>query len=312
MERCARCAIDRPDLILMDLIMPKMDGVEATRQIMSRTPCAIVVVTANVSGTSSKVFEALGAGALDAVNTPVLESPNSAAGTQALLGKIETVRRLIGDGARKPAIAFTQRAQPSNAGQGHLVALGASAGGPSALIKVLAALPADFPAPVVIVQHVDVQFAQGLADWLAGHTHLEVRLAREGDRPQPGTALLAGSDNHLVFASSTRLTYTPIPVEYAYRPSVDVFFKSANRFWPGNIIGIVLTGMGRDGAEGLLALRQSGHYTIAQDAASSAVYGMPKAAAELQAACEIVGLNKIAARVTALVSATAKAKCLTK
>jgi len=306
-EAVERCVIDRPDLILMDLIMPNMDGVEATRQIMARTPCAIVVVTANVSGTSSKVFEALGAGALDAVNTPVLESPNSAAGARALLAKIETIRKLIGNGTRKPYPPFTQRAQPAISGPGHLVAIGASAGGPAALTQVLGMLPADFPAPVVIVQHVDSQFAQGLAEWLARHTHLEVRVAREGDRPQAGTALLAGSDHHLVFASSTRLTYTADPVDNAYRPSVDVFFKSANRFWQGNVIGVVLTGMGRDGAEGLLALRQSSHYTIAQDAASSAVYGMPKAAAELGAACQVLALNKIGSRLMSLVSAAAKA-----
>jgi len=306
-EAVERCAIDRPDLILMDLIMPKMDGVEATRQIMSRTPCAIVVVTANVGGASSKVFEALGAGALDAVNTPVLESPNSAVGARALLAKIETIRKLIGNGALKPETPITQRVAPAASGQGHLLVLGASAGGPSALTRVLGALPADFPAPVLIVQHVDVQFVQGLADWLSRYTHLEVRLAREGDRPEPGVALLAGSHNHLVFASATRLTYTPHPVDLAYRPSVDVLFKSANRFWQGKIVGVLLTGMGRDGAEGLLSLRQSGHYTIAQDASTSAVYGMPKAAAELQAAREILPLEKIGSRVTALLSAMPKA-----
>src|ERR1051326_1966304 len=118
---------------------------------------------------------------------------------------------------------------------------------------------------------------------------------------------MGGSEHHLVFASSTRLTYTPNPMDNAYRPSADVFFKSANHLWQGKVIGVVLTGMGRDGAEGLLALRQSGHHTIAQDAASSAVYGMPKAAAELGAACEVLALNKIGLRLNALVSATAKA-----
>jgi len=301
-EAVERCAGDRPDLILMDLIMPKMDGVEATRRIMAQTPCAIVVVTANVGNTTSKVFEALGAGALDAVNTPVLETSNGGAGANALLGKIETIRKLLGGRPGKTDLALSEKpARPLTQTHAPLVAIGASAGGPAALAKVLADLPADFPAPIVIVQHVDVQFAAGLADWLKHQTRLEVRVAREGDRPEPGTVLLAGSDNHLVFASATRLTYTREPAECSYRPSVDVFFKSANRFWPGDIIGVVLTGMGRDGAEGLLRLRESGHDTIAQDKSSSAVYGMPKAAAELHAANDILALDKIGPRLASLI-----------
>ena len=221
--------------------------------------------------------------------------------------KIETIRKLIGGGARRQFTATNQAAPTAIHGGGLLVAIGASAGGPAALAKVLGDLPAEFAAPIVIVQHVDVQFAQGLAEWLGQHTHLEVRLAREGDRPLPGTVLLAGGGDHLVFVSPTRLAYTRDPVDYAYRPSVDVFFKSANRFWAGDIIGVVLTGMGRDGAEGLLALSQSGHRTMAQDQASSAVYGMPKAAVELRAAREILSLDSIGPRLTNLLKDAAKA-----
>jgi chemotaxis response regulator CheB len=159
---------------------------------------------------------------------------------------------------------------------------------------------------MVIVQHVDPHFAVGLAAWLDQQTPLQVRTAHEGDHPKPGLVLLAGSENHLVFASATRLTYTREPVECSFRPSVDVFFKSVVRFWPGEVIGVILTGMGRDGAEGLLALHESGHYTIAQDEASCAVYGMPKAAAELRAAREIVALDNISARLLTLLTTTAK------
>ena len=302
-EAVQQCAADTPDLILMDLIMPRMDGVEATRRIMGQTPCAIVVVTANIGSTTSKVFEALGAGALDAVNTPVLEGSNGGETATALLAKIETIRKLLGGSPSRKPMAIAERAdRQSSRGQPALVAIGASAGGPSALARLLGELPEAFPAPVVIVQHVDAQFASGLAVWLNNQTRLRVRVAQEGDRPQPGTVLLAGSENHLVFGSPTRLTYTREPVECSYKPSVDVFFKSANRFWPGRLIGVLLTGMGRDGAEGLLALRQSGHDTIAQDASSSAVYGMPKAAAEIRAPSEILSLDKIGARLVSLVS----------
>jgi two-component system response regulator WspF len=290
------CARDTPDLILMDLMMPRMDGVEATRRIMACNPCPIVVVTASVMEHSAKVFEAMGAGALDAVNTPVLESPGAAKGANALLTKIESVRKIVGlDEPRKPPLA-TVASAPAPPHLQSLVAIGASAGGPGALAKVLAALPADFPAAIVVVQHVDPQFAQGLATWLDYQTPLQVRLAQEGDHPKPGTVLLAGREEHLVLANPRWLTYTSQPLDCPYRPSIDVFFKSVDRFWPGNIIGVLLTGMGRDGAEGLRLLHQHEHLTIAQDQGSSAVYGMPKAAAELRAATCILPLDKIGPR----------------
>src|SRR5437867_7753668 len=306
-EAVERCAGDTPDLILMDLIMPKMDGVEATRRIMTQTPCAIVVVTANVTTNSSKVFEAMGAGALDAVNTPVLESPGNGNGANALLAKVETIRRLLGAGGTRKQAPSPETIAPSPvARHDSLVAIGASAGGPAALAKVLAHLPPDFPAAVVVVQHVDVQFVEPLANWLDHQSRLPVRLAGDGDNPERGAVLLAGREEHLIFTGPTRLTYTPEPLDCSYRPSVDIFFKSADRYWPGAIIGVVLTGMGRDGAEGLLALHRSGHHTIAQDQASSAVYGMPKAASDLQAASEILALDKISSRLSNILAPQSK------
>ena len=302
-EALELCARDTPDLILMDLIMPRMDGVEATRRIMARTPCAIVVVTANVNDRSAKVFEAMGVGALDAVNTPVLERPGGRAGAGALPAKIKTIHRLIGAGRRKRPLALPPPiARHPVQHRCPLIGIGASAGGPTALAKVLAPLPADLPAAVVIVQHVDAQFVAGLANWLGDQTDLRVRLAGEGDRPEAGTALLAGGDSHLVFTGPTRLAYTADLVNRAYCPSIDLFFNSADRFWPGELIGVLLTGMGRDGAEGLRALHTRGHHTIAQDRSSSAAYGMPGAAAELHAASEILALDKIGPRLRNLVS----------
>jgi two-component system, chemotaxis family, response regulator WspF len=302
-EAVELCRRDRPDLILMDLIMPRMDGVEATRAIMANSPCAVVVVTANVAQNSSKVYEAMGAGALDAVNTPVLDHPAARDGVQGLLAKIETIRRLIGPGSTDPPSAAPQRL-PHALLYRHvpLVAIGSSAGGPAALAKVLAHMPRDFPAPVVIVQHVDAQFAEGLAKWLDGQTPLHVRLAAVDDQPEAGTALVAGRDSHLVFVNPTRLGYTSKPAECLYRPSIDVFFKSADQFWRGHVLGVVLTGMGRDGAEGLRVLQRSGHHTIVQDHASSAVYGMPRAAVELRAAREILPLDKIGSRLSNIVA----------
>jgi two-component system response regulator WspF len=296
-EAVKRCAEDRPDLVLMDLIMPQMDGIEATRRIMAKTPCAIVVVTANVEESTSKVFEAMGAGALDAVNTPVLSEPGNLEGAKALLTKIGTISRLIGTTEPKNTVsAHPKTSRPPALLPKRMIAIGASAGGPTALAKVLGALPERFPAAVVIVQHVDEQFAAGLANWLNGQTALPVRLAGVGEAPQAGTVYLAGRADHLVLNEHGRLGYTRFPENCWYRPSVDVFFRSLEKHWQDSVVGVLLTGMGRDGAEGLKALRNRGCFTISQDAASCAVYGMPKAAAELGAATEILALDKIGTR----------------
>lgn len=177
-----------------------------------------------------------------------------------------------------------------------LVGIGASAGGPAALAMLLADLPKDFPAAIVIVQHVDDHLVQNMADWLSRQCQLPVRIAQEGDRPTPGVVMLARTADHLVFKTADRLGYTPEPRDYAYRPSVDAFFHSVTRFWRGQAIGVLLTGMGRDGALGLKALRDQGRHTIAQDQQSSAVYGMPKAAAALNAAVDVLPMQRIAAR----------------
>jgi two-component system response regulator WspF len=304
-EAVERCAHDTPDLVLMDLVMPEMDGVEATRRIMAGSPCAIVVVTANVDQNTSKVFEAMGAGALDAVNTPTMDRSGTPGGSDALLGKIRTINRLISGEVRKrpPAIHPISMAPPQG-DQPHLVVMGASAGGPAALAHVLSRLPADFPAPILVVQHVDSQFAKGLAEWLDYRTELTVRLAREGDEPEPGTVLLAGSDRHLVFINATEVGYAAGPFNAAYRPSIDVCFRSAQEYWHGDITGVLLTGMGKDGAAGLKALHDAGHHTLVQDEATSAVFGMPKAAMELGAATEVLPLEKIGPRLLQLLHRT--------
>jgi len=295
-EQCARAT---PDLVLMDMVMPGMDGVETTRRIMAQTPCAILIVTVSVGSNASRVFEAMGQGALDAVDTPAFGVGDWSESASPLLAKIATIQKLIRDkDGHHTAIEQASRGLVPY-GEG-LVAIGASAGGPAALSTVLRGLPKDFPAALVIIQHVDAQFAAGMAEWLGLSCLLPVRIAREGEAPQAGVVLLAATNDHLALKGPGRLGYTATPLDYPYRPSVDVFFQSACRFWPGSVVGVLLTGMGRDGALGLKALRNKGHYTMAQDQASSAVYGMPKAAAKLGAAVDIVALAQIAPKLVNL------------
>ncbi|ALI00291.1 two-component system response regulator NarL [Pseudomonas sp. FW306-02-F02-AA] len=293
-EAVQRCAEFTPDLILMDLIMPVMDGVEATRRIMAETPCAIVIVTVDRQQNVHRVFEAMGHGALDVVDTPALGAGDPKEAAAPLLRKIMNIGWLIGERGNRVQSA---PALPRVLGQRQsLVAIGSSAGGPAALEVLLKALPRDFAPAIVLVQHVDQVFAAGMAEWLGSASGLDVRLAQEGEPPQSGTVLLAGTNHHIRLLKNGTLAYTAEPVNEIYRPSIDVFFESVATYWNGDAVGVLLTGMGRDGAQGLKSMRQQGYLTIAQDQRSSAVYGMPKAAAAIDAAVEIHPLDKIAPR----------------
>ncbi len=292
-EAVEKCAADTPDLILMDLVMPVMDGVEATRQIMNKSPCPVLIVTATLDGNTPKVFEAMGHGALDATNIPVMGSdPVAQKGRDALLKKIEMIGKLSRQSSlsplRRPALPVLSNSVPP------LIVIGSSTGGPKALAAVLSGLPAELGAGVVIAQHVDSEFSGELANWLNAQTDLNVRLASEGCRPELATVFLAGSNDHLILTPDLTLAYTMEPGNIPFRPSVDVFFKSVAKLWPSKGVAVLLTGMGRDGAEGLAALRRAGWYTIAQDEATSVIYGMPKAAKELEAAADILPIGEVA------------------
>jgi len=276
------CQNDPPDLLLIG-----SDSVETIRRIMDASPCAILIVTDAMEENSAKVFDAMGAGALDVVQAPCSDNPERN-GAACFINKIDSIGFLIDQSAVKPVAGRHSQCAKQ------LVAIGSSAGGPAALSSLLRDLPGDFPAAVIVVQHIDAQFAPGLAKWLGQQSKLPVRPAVAGDMPIPGTVLLAATNDHLVFESPSRLGYTPNPVDYSYRPSVNAFFESSARHWRGSMIGVLLTGMGSDGAKGLKMLRNLGHHTIAQDQKTSAVYGMPKAAEKLQAAAEILPLDRIA------------------
>lgn len=292
-EAINKCEENLPDLILMDLIMPVMDGVDATQHIMKHSPCAILIVTRSTKDNISQVYAAMGYGALDVVDTPVIDTEKYVDMTDKLLNKIARIAKLIKKSST-PRKIISERQNPIFTSL-ELVAIGASTGGPKALATILSKLPANFNAAIAIVQHVDSHFSSSFADWLNQQTPLPVRLALPGDRLQKGTVLVAGTNDHLYLKSDLTLAYTKHPLDYPYRPSVDVFFHSLAQHWQKKATAILLTGMGKDGAEGLNALKLQGWHTIAQNQESCIVYGMPKAAVELNAAVQVLSLEGITA-----------------
>lgn len=287
MEAVERCRCDVPDLILMDLIMPRMDGVQATRRIMHDAPCPILLVTATVDGNVSLVFDAMSYGALDAVNTPTLED-GELRGVQELLRKIDHIARLTGKAPALSTAVLTRLPR--------LLLIGASTGGPAAIAQILQPLEADLPVAILIAQHVDPAFIGDFVRWLAAHTGRPCQLARTGDLPEAGHVYVSDSNAHLYIGQNGALDYLTGPAYGFYQPSANILFESAARCWPRPGAALLLTGMGNDGATGMLMLRQKGWLTIAQDESSSVVFGMPRAAINLDAAQEILPAEAIPER----------------
>lgn len=287
------CRAQKPDLLLLEVY--SQDCVDVVKTLMKDDLCVILLISTDENQYTGMVFEAMGYGALDVMLLPELNS-GRILNPAVLERKIQNIALLMIGAESAPSIAEpgAQTDLPV------LIAVGASAGGPATLNSLLQALPADFGAALILVQHLDDKFAQGMAEWLAQESSLPVRLALAGEKPQAGKVLLAGRNDHLSLNHQGELGYSAEPLHLIYRPSIDVFFESIARYWQGAAVGVLLTGMGNDGARGLKAMRERGFITIAQDQASSAVYGMPKAAIALDAAVEVLPLNQIAARLVAL------------
>ena len=285
----------RPDVVLMDVEMPRVDGNEATRRIMERAPTPIVMMSAHSRHVEERAFEALGTGALAVVGKPAgFGQPGHASSaaqlreTVKLMAEVKVVRHWRRRDSHAPEPGLVDGARRIR-----VVAIGASAGGPPVVAQILSELPADLPCPVLVVQHISTGFAQGLVDWLGRSTSLTVKLAEADEPARSGTVYIAPDDAHLGYGDG-RVRLTADPEVDGFRPSASYLLQSVARSAGRGAVGVLLTGMGRDGASGLLELRRAGGVTIAQDEESSVVFGMPKEAIRLGAAEHVLPPMKIA------------------
>ncbi len=295
----------RPDVIVMDVHMPRMDGYEATRQIMERVPAPIVIVSAS-SGRQevAATLDALKAGALTVLGKPAgpdlahEESARRLVETVKLMAEVKVVRRWPRrDSAERPAPAVASVGQKIQ-----LVAMAASTGGPPVVAEILRQLPRDLAAPVLLVQHIAPGFMEGLVEWLARETPLTVKLAAAGEVVASGTVYIAPDAFQMGITTGGQIQLVRGLTGNGFCPSASHLFESVAEAYGPTAIGVLLTGMGRDGADGLLRLRQAGGVTMAQDERSSAIFGMPAEAIRLGAAASVLAPEDIAQAIHSLVS----------
>lgn len=291
----------RPDVVSMDLHMPQMNGLEATRIIMQTHPTPIVIVSSSSAPEEvSWAFRVLEAGALAvAEKPPALEHHGHAAAagelvrTLKLMAEVKVVRRWSREHAGAPAAR--PPCLPQREAQAELVAIGASTGGPIVLKTILAGLPKSYPLPILIVQHIAPGFTEGLVTWLAGASGFAVQVARHGEYPLPGRAYVAAEGQHMRLGPQRRIILSAEALEHGHRPAVSVLFRSVADVLGRRGVGVLLTGMGRDGAAELKAMKERGALTLVQDRQSSVVHGMPGAAILLAAETHVLAPGGIAA-----------------
>ena len=299
----------QPDVICTDLNMPVMGGLELTRAVMKKFPRPILVLSVSVQKEqTSNIFQLLEAGAIDVMAKP-LGGVGMEYGLDAreLIGKIKILAGVVVIRKYRKEPYATAPSSGNimpliKAAPLRIIGIGASTGGPQAFHEILTHLPGNLPVPVICVQHISEEFMQGLVDWLAPQCQLKIMTAETGIEPQPGTVYFPRGGSHLIVDSQGRLECTNGPIYDSHRPSVSITFKSLAQHYGSEAAGVLLTGMGRDGVEGMLAIAQTGGTTIAQDEESSIVFGMPKEAIAANAARYVLPLPKIASALLKLLN----------
>lgn len=292
----------RPDLVVMDLMMPVMTGLEAIEEIMARVPTPILVLSATVDERDVNLaFSAIKKGALDVMEKPDAALADMKVFAARLAEKIKLLSRIrvIRHHRRRPKeeLAVPKREEAER----NILAIGASTGGPKAVMSIVKNLPEKLPATVFIVQHIASGFAKGFAQWLDHESRIRVRIPGDGDEFREGEVLVAPNDCHMMIERG-RVRLVPGTPVNCCRPSIDVLFSSIADEFGDRTVAVLLTGMGKDGAEGLRLIKKRGGHTIVQDEETSAVFGMPKAALALRAADEVLSLSAIPNVITRLFS----------
>jgi two-component system, chemotaxis family, protein-glutamate methylesterase/glutaminase len=295
----------QPDVVTMDFNMPTMNGAEAVRAIFLQRPTPVVMFSAHTRQGARETFDALAAGAVDFVTKPAGEVSMDLSSI-----RDELVRKIMLAASARPRAttpAAPRRATTMSSSSGgwaattggalpRLCVIAVSTGGPAALSRVIPALPADTRFGVVVVQHMPRHFTGALAERLDADSAVTVQEASDGDRPQPGLVLIAPGDRHLEFDERGSVVLSDGPLVHGCRPAADITMQSAARVWGRRCIGVVMTGMGKDGAAGALAIKRADGKTLAQDQETSVIFGMPRAAIELGAIDEVAPLDELAAR----------------
>ncbi len=294
----------KPDVITLDVEMPRMDGITFLRKLMKYYPLPTIIVSSLTHKGGKLTLEALDIGAVDVIAKPggsysVGDMSAQLAEKIRVASRVDVARKQEGVTGRGEAEPIRSLAQTTN----KVIAIGASTGGTEALKNVLTRMPANSPG-IVVVQHMPAHFTTAFAERLNGICQMKVKEAEDNDSVTPGTVLIAPGNYHMIFRRSGARYYVEIktgPMVHHQRPAVDILFKSTAKYAGANAIGVILTGMGADGAEGLLEMKQAGAGTIAQDEKSCVVFGMPKEAIKLGAADRIVPLDQIAQEIIRMV-----------